>query len=277
VLTGLGALALSGCSSESWKKAVLLGWPEGITPQAERMRNVWTGSVIAAAVIGVLVWGLIFWALIRYRKRGEELPVQTRYNLPIETLYTIVPFLIIAVLFYYTAITQNFVTKETANPDVTVSVNAFKWNWRFAYPNELDQQNRPIETVGSSDQVPVLVVPTGQTIRFVETSEDVIHSFWVPDILFKRDVIPGRQNSFEITVEKPGAYVGRCAELCGTYHAQMNFEMRAVSQEKYQQWVGAKRSGMSTPDALQQIGEPPLSMTTAPFKTSRQSGSAVTR
>ena len=219
-VAGLLVMALAGCSRE---EALRFGWPEGISRQADRMQALWTGSVLAALVVGFLVWGLIFWAVIRYRKRGDAMPVQTRLNLPIEALYTIVPFLIVAVLFYYTAITQVYVNNERNDPDVTVSVVAFKWNWQFVYPKETDADDAPVTTTGSTDEVPILVVPSKKRIRFVETSNDVIHSFWVPALLFKRDVIPGRTNSFEVTIDKEGSYVGRFAELFGTYHSNMNF------------------------------------------------------
>jgi cytochrome c oxidase subunit 2 len=260
--------SLAGCSA---KDAFAFGWPHGgITPQAHRMYDMWIGSTIAALAVGVLVWGLIFWCVVRYRKRGEQMPVQTRYNLPIELVYSIVPFFIIAVLFYYTAITESYVNKEHKNPDATVNVVAFKWNWQFQYPDATLPNGQPVETTGSSDYIPVLVVPTHKRVRFTETSRDVIHSFWVPELLFKRDVFPGKvKNSFEVTVEKEGAYVGRCAELCGTYHSQMNFEMRAVSWGDYQKFLQDKQKGMSTPDALRDIGQAPYATTTHPFNTDR--------
>jgi cytochrome c oxidase subunit 2 len=271
-LLAVAALVLSGCSTE---EVLRFGWPKGITPQAEAMRELWTWSVVAALVVGFFVWGLIFWVVVRYRKRGDALPPQTRYNLPIEIIYTVVPFLIIAVLFYYTAIVESYVTKESKNPDVTVEVVAFKWNWQFVYPEERDAANRPISTVGTSDQIPVLVIPRDQTVRFEETSNDVIHSFWVPEILFKRDVFPGGiPNSFEITATKEGHFVGRCAELCGTYHANMNFEMRVVSQQQYQQYLQARKSGLSNPDALRAIGQEPFATTTHPFDTRRDTRKA---
>src|SRR5262245_9267577 len=177
------------------------------------MFNMWIGSVIAALSVGTFVWLLIFWCVVRYRRRGRELPAQTRYNLPIELIYTVVPFLIISVLFYYTAVVQTDVNRLSANPDVVVNVEAFKWNWKFSYEGVKSSDGQLVYTVGSSDYVPVLVLPTGKTIRFVEHSRDVIHSFWVPDMLFKRDVFPGSiVNQFEVTVIQEGAYVGRCAE-----------------------------------------------------------------
>jgi cytochrome c oxidase subunit 2 len=271
-LLGLAVLVLSGCSPE---ENLRFGWPRGITTQSEQMLDLWIASTIAALVVGVAVWGLIFWCVVRYRKRGDELPAQTRYNLPIEIVYTIVPFLIIAVLFYYTAIVESAVTKESKNPDVTVEVVAFKWNWQFVYPEAKTADERPVTTVGTSDQIPVLVIPKDQNVRFTETSNDVIHSFWVPEILFKRDVFPGGiPNSFEIRPTKTGAFVGRCAELCGTYHANMNFEMRVVSQADYARYLDARQSGMSNPDALRAIGQEPFATTTHPFDTRRNTRQA---
>lgn len=272
---GVGAVAslalLSGC--DVGKTFAGFGWPqEGITPDAHRMYDLWIGSVVAALVVGVLVWGLIFWAVIRYRKRGDELPAQTRYNVPMETVYTVAPFLIISVLFYYTAIIQTDVDRTSKNPDVVVEVVAYKWNWQFNYRDGIGEQARTVaSTLGSSDYIPVLVVPSHEKVRFEETSRDVIHSFWVPELLFKRDVFPGGlRNAFEVTIDREGAYVGRCAELCGTYHSMMNFEMRVVSAEKYDRFLAAKQAGKSTPDALRAIGEAPLATTTTPFETRRQ-------
>jgi cytochrome c oxidase subunit II len=273
VLGLLTTVLLSGCSVERF---FAFGWPTGVSDRAHKMYDIWVGSVVAALAVGVFVWGLIFWCVVRYRKRGDELPPQTRYNMPMEMLYSVVPFLIISVLFYYTAIVQTAVDKEPANPDVTVDVIAFKWNWQFNYRDSLGADKKPVVTTGNADYVPVLVLPTHKTIRFVEHSQDVIHSFWVPDLLFKRDVFPGNvQNSFAVTIDREGPYVGRCAELCGTYHSMMNFELRAVSWDEYQMFIAAKQQGMSTPDALRAAGDKePYATTTKPFDTDRTSRTA---
>jgi cytochrome c oxidase subunit 2 len=261
-------LVLSGCSTPNdafWR----FGWPEGITDQSQEMRRLWTWSVIAALIVGVLVWGLIGWVIIRYRKRGDELPRQTAYNLPLEIVYTIVPFLIIAGLFFFTVRVQDDVQARSDKPDVTIDVNAFKWNWQFVYPQAKAPDGSPVNTVGSSSQVPILVLPTDRTIRIEEASADVIHSFWVPEFLFKLDVIPGnengRNNVFQVTVRKTGAYVGRCAELCGSYHAFMNFEVRAVTPQQYDAYLAARSSGMDTHSALVSIGLPGDAVSTHPF------------
>jgi len=263
----LGSLALTGCDLNNafWR----FGWPSGITEQAQDMRRLWTGSVIAALIVGILVWALIIWAIIRYRKRSDELPRQTAYNLPLEIVYTIIPFVIIAVLFFFTVTVQNKVQERSATPDTTIQVNAFKWNWQFAYPDAPGPDGRPVNTVGNSTEIPILVLPTDEKIRFQVASADVIHSFWVPEFLFKLDVIPGnengRDNVFEVTVREQGAYVGRCAELCGTYHAFMNFEVRAVSPQDYDAYLAARQQGQTTAAALESIGQPGTATVTHPF------------
>jgi cytochrome c oxidase subunit 2 len=277
-----GALVtlLSGCLREVGDAFAGFGWPQGgITDQSQRMYDVWIGAVLAALVVGFFVWGLIFWCLVRYRKRSDELPVQTRFNLPMEVLYTIAPFLVIAVLFYYTAVVQVETEATTPDPDVSIEVVPFKWNWQFNYRDGVGPDAGTIaSTVGSSDQIPVLVLPTGQSIRFELMSQDVIHSFWVPELLFKRDVFPGIvRNEFEVTiqVDKEGHYVGRCAEFCGTYHSMMNFEVRAVAPDTYQDYLAALASGLSQPEALQAVGEDPFATTTEPFETRRTAGGPV--
>jgi len=263
----LGVVTLTGCDLNNgfWR----FGWPAGITDQSQEMRRLWTGSVIAALIVGFLVWGLILYAVFRYRKRGDELPRQTAYNLPLEIVYTIVPFLIIAVLFFFTVVVQDKVKTVSAHPDETVAVHAFKWNWQFVYANTTGPDGQPVNTVGSSTEIPILVLPTDKDIRFELSSSDVIHSFWVPEFLFKLDVIPGedngRNNVFDVTVRKTGAYVGRCAELCGTYHAFMNFEVRSVSPADFDAYIKARESGLSTAQALEKIGQPGHATTTKPL------------
>ena len=281
---GLGGAALlillAGCSVDGVGKAFgHFGWPgKGITLQAHRMYDLWIASTIAALVVGFFVWGLIFWCVIRYRKRGDELPAQTRFNMPMEVLYTVTPVLVVAVLFYYTAIVQTGVDKRSANPDVVVEVVAFKWNWQFNYRDGIGEEADTVaSTIGSSDVIPLLVLPTGKTVRFEETSRDVMHSFWVPEMLFKRDVLPGdARNTFEVTLDREGRYVGRCAELCGSYHAFMQFELVVVSPDQFARFMTAKQAGQSTQDAMGTIGytgDQRFATTTKPFETRRNGAS----
>ena len=118
VVLGGTALLLSGCS---WSEAVGLGWPNGITPEGKLNRELWISCVIASLVVGVIVWALIFWASFAYRKKTDELPKQIRYNLPIEILYTVVPFVIVGGLFYYTARDESKLDQKP-KADMTVQV-----------------------------------------------------------------------------------------------------------------------------------------------------------
>jgi cytochrome c oxidase subunit II len=233
------ALLATGCSGvggrDLYEDSFSLGFPEPVTDRAEDIYELWLGSVAAAAVVGLAVSFLILYAAVRYRRTSDKLPRQVRYNLPIEVLYTVVPFVIIAVLFYYTTITQNVVNdltpEDEGGSDVNIGVVGFQWNWTFNYVDD------DVSVTGIPGQPPQLVLPTDTTIRFTETSPDVIHSFWVPAFLFKRDVIPGRANTFEVTINKEGEYIGRCAELCGEKHAAMNFSVLAVSQDEYESYI----------------------------------------
>ncbi|MHA3705049.1 aa3-type cytochrome oxidase subunit II [Jatrophihabitans sp. YIM 134969] len=289
-LTVLALVTLTGCTTAEFEDKFRFGWPRGVTEQAEKMRVLWTWSGLTALAVGVVVWALIFWCCIVYRRRKgtppEELPRQTKYNLPIEWVYTIVPFFLIIGLFFYTVRTQNFVNRESANPDCTVQVDAFKWNWQFQYLNcggnnsNFAGTETPVNTVGTSDEVPILLVPVNKNVKIIEHSYDVIHSFWVPEFLFKRDVIPhgtndtSKDNTFQFTATKEGSYVGRCAELCGTYHSQMNFEVRVVSMDVYQDYLDALAKlgpddASRQSEALTSVGLAPYSTTTHPFYTDR--------
>lgn len=137
-----------------------------------------------------------------------------------------------------------------------------------------------VETLGSSTEIPILVLPTDTRIEFRVASADVIHSFWVVEFLFKRDVVPNPKenasdNVFQIDkIEREGAFVGRCAEMCGAYHAMMNFEVRAVSPDEFRTYMNERKAGKTTGEALVAIGESPVSTSTVPFNTDRSSREA---
>jgi cytochrome c oxidase subunit II len=320
VTLGALALTLSGCNSS---EVLGLGWPEGITPQAHLNRELWIGSLIAALVVGVIVWGLIFWASAfhRHKKTDTELPRQFGYNMPLELVLTVTPFLIISVLFYFTVVVQERMLHKDPNPEVVIDVTAFQWNWKFGYqkinftdgtftydgadparkaavasrPEGMDKhgeervgavrglnpQDRTylnfdkVETLGTSTEIPVLVLPAGKRIEFQIASADVIHSFWVPEFLFKRDVMPDPKanhtdNVFQISeITKTGAFVGRCAEMCGTYHSMMNFEVRVVAPNDFKAYLQQRNAGKSNAEALVAIDQPPTAVTTHPFDTRR--------
>jgi cytochrome c oxidase subunit 2 len=287
-LVGLVGIGATGCSTD---EVLRFGWPQAVTPQAERMRELWTWSVVAALFVGVIVWGLILWSVVFHRKKSEELPRQTAYNLPLEIVLIVVPTVIVAVLFYFTAITQNYITDKSGKPDVNVDVIAFQWNWEFQYPEHKTEEGNVVSTVGTSGEVPILVLPAHKRIQFTLRSTDVIHSFFVPEFHFKRDVFPmpeknNQDNVFQIDqIDRPGAFVGRCAELCGSYHAVMNFEVRALNEADFDKYIEFRKEVNSktgkpytTAEALSQVncGElcAPLATTTTPFNTDRKAREA---
>jgi cytochrome c oxidase subunit II len=230
----LALFALAGCSSETAGELRRLGLPEPATDEGPTIYNLWIGTWIAAGVIGIGVWAAIGWAALRYKTKHNAMPKQNRYNLPMEVLYTIAPFIVIGVLFYYTILAQNRVTENDGAGDVTVNVVAQKWSWSFNYRSaDNPEVGTDVYEVGTINKTPTLVLPVDQSVRFVLTSHDVIHSFWVPSFYRKLDVIPGKDNTMVMTPTEEGTYRGKCTELCGTYHSAMLFNVRVVSEEEY--------------------------------------------
>lgn len=210
-----------------------------VPPASDRapyMEHLWRGAWIAALALGVIVWGLIGFAAIKWRRRAgdPELPKQTRYHLPLELLYTLVPLLIIGVLFFYTVRTQDRVLAKDSHPQHTIDVVAQKWSWSFNYMEaDNPQVGSVVHTIGTLAEYPDLYLPVNQSVRFNLTSADVDHSFWVPAFYFKMDAIPGHPNTFDLTPTKIGVFDGKCAELCGTYHSKMLFTVHVVSDADY--------------------------------------------
>jgi cytochrome c oxidase subunit 2 len=216
------ALLATGCTGEAakWKRG---GWPEPVTKQGVDVLNLWEGSLLASLIVGGLVLFMIAYSSIVYRRRSDnEIPRQVRYNLPIEVLYTFLPIVVVSVLFYFTAIGENRENEITKDPALQVGVVGFQWSWQFNYASHA------VSITGRPGQPPQLVVPVGEPIHFHLDSPDVIHSFWVVPFLFKRDVIPGHPNEFEVTVTKTGTFAGRCAEYCGLHHDRMLFTVKAL-------------------------------------------------
>jgi cytochrome c oxidase subunit II len=248
---GVGALAvmllaLTGCANDTFTR---MGFPNPVTTQGKIVVSLWQGSWIAGLLVGCVVWGMIVWAVIFHRKRGDKLPPQVRYNMPIEILYTVIPFVLIAVLFYYTAKDENAIDSIPKNPQQTVNVVGFQWSWQFNYPKygvtedgEMWEPNLP----ASQQHLPLLEIPEGETIEFNLTSPDVIHAFWVPEFLFKRDVIPGHPNHFSITADQTGTFTGHCSELCGVYHSRMLFTLKIVTPSQFQTWIAQQKALQST-------------------------------
>jgi cytochrome c oxidase subunit 2 len=241
---------LAGCGA-NLSNGALPSDPD-VTNQTGRIIDLWNGSWIAALVVGVITWGLILWAITVYRKRkgDTKMPVQTRVNLPLELMYTIVPLIMIGVLFSYTARDIAAITDTSEPADVHIQVIGKQWSWDFNYLDEdvhiAGVQAELTGEEGVRDQVPTLYIPVGERIEFTVDSRDVIHSFWIPAFLYKMDAIPGRTNHFQVIPGKIGRYDGKCAELCGEHHAAMLFNVAVVSRANYDAYIQSLRDAGQT-------------------------------
>jgi cytochrome c oxidase subunit 2 len=245
LLGGLAAAVLAvvagGCGGSGTPR---FGMPDPATRAEHSTLHLWQGVFITAIVVGALVWGLIIWSILRYRKKpgDTELPPQTRYHIPLEISYTVIPVVIVAVIFFFVVRVENKVDHTVSNPAVTVRVEGFQWGWRFTY---LAPDGSTIGTpiVGNQDQNPILTLPVGETVELILVSDDVDHSFYVPGFLFKRDLIPGVGNTVDLYIEHAGLFQGHCAEFCGLHHADMNFRVNAVDKGRFQPQLASASGG----------------------------------
>ena len=245
------ALILAGCS-QAQLQGFLPAEP-GTTNHVDRIIGLWVTSWIVLLVVGVIVWGLIIWASVAYsRRKGQTgLPVQLRYNMPIEIFYTVVPFILVIGFFAFTARDQSAIEEPTADPDVTIDVYAKRWAWDFNYVDQDDEddsvyyQGVQAQELGDGNvdeaALPVLYLPVGKTVEIELQSRDVAHSFFVVDFLYKKDTIPGKTNFMYFTPEKEGTFRGKCAELCGEYHSLMLFDVKVVSEAEYEDYLETLR------------------------------------
>jgi cytochrome c oxidase subunit 2 len=212
-------LAAAGCT------------PQSVTEQGQAIYNLYNLFMYIAAVVFVVVSGLVIWSVIRYRRRDDELPTQTHGNNRLELTWTVIPTVIVLFLFVVTIQAQDKVLDSSGDADVNVTVTAFQWSYRFTY------EGTGAEVLGSPETIPELVVPVGQRVRVRLLSADVIHTFYVPQTLFKRQAIPGTVNEFDLTFEKEGLYHGQCTQFCGLQHTDMTYRVRVVNQGQYQTWL----------------------------------------
>lgn len=253
ILGAVGALTLAGCSTEQAARGWMPGYSDGqVTNMTERITNLWVGSWAAALAVGVLVWGLIIWAVVVYRKRRDDdvLPVQLRYHVPLEVMYTVVPILMIAVLFIYTARDISAIEDTSAEPDVVVEVYGKQWSWDFNYiDDEVWDSSIHVDDIGAPgnpDELPTLYLPVDERVEFHLRSRDVIHSFWVPAFLYKKDMVPGQLNTFQVVPTRIGVYAGKCAEFCGEHHSGMLFNVAVVSRADYDAHIAQLRAAGQT-------------------------------
>jgi cytochrome c oxidase subunit 2 len=207
------------------------------TVEADRVQGLYNVFLVAAAAIFVLVAGLIGWNIVRYRARDDDsLPVQTNSNLALELIWWALPTLLVIGLFVASAVVLN--TNDARHPGtpLRIRVEGFQWQWRFTY---LESK---VQVTGVPGSPPELVLPVGSTIDFELVSDDVVHAFFIPSFLVKRDNVPGVDNHLQLTINQAGTYSGQCAEFCGLLHDQMLFSIRAVSQSDFAAWLATQRA-----------------------------------
>jgi len=255
MLAGLVVLT-AGCQSNAFTRQGLL---VPVTKQGQVILHMWQGSWIAAWAVGIVVWGGILWAIIFHRKRGNQLPHQVRYNLPIEILYTVLPFIMVGVLFYFTARDENYIDRLPGphQAHLVVDVTGFQWSWEFQYPqykvpgasgalNVVTETGAMWNPTAPVQNLPLLVIPEHEIVQFNLTSIDVIHAFWIVPFEFKRDVIPGFANHFAVTAIRTGTFIGRCSELCGVYHSRMLFKVKIVTPAQFKDWIHRQQALQSS-------------------------------
>jgi cytochrome c oxidase subunit II len=250
-----GALVLTGCSPEVEK-----GWlptERGTTSNTDRIMDLWVNSWIAALVVGIITWGLIVWCLVAYRRRKGTVgfPRQTSFNLPLEVFYLTIPLFMVVVFFYFTDRDQQAIDNRSEPADVVVDVRGKQWAWDFNYKagdvieedvHEAGVQAHLTGNTIDKEQLPTLYLPVNKSVDLELNARDVIHSFWVPAFLQKRDMIPGKTNYIRFTPTKEGTYDGKCAELCGEYHSEMLFRVKVVSESEFQAHMDDLREAGNT-------------------------------
>lgn len=221
LVAGALALGLAACA------------PAPVTAEGGDIKALYDIFLWVAAGVFLLVAGLIGWSIVRYRATDDpDLPPQTEANVRLELLWWALPTILVIGLFILTAGVLNRVDARSDDGEsLVVRVTGFQWQWRFDY------EESGATIIGLPDTIPEAVVPVGERITFVLESPDVQHAFWVPQFLMKRDVVPGRQNQVDVTIDEEGTYTGVCAEFCGLLHADMTFRIRAVSPDAFATWL----------------------------------------
>lgn len=207
--------------------------PQPVTEQGRATKGLYDTFTLIAAVIFTVVAALIAFSIVRFRKKegDDALPEQFHTNTKLEILWFAIPQLIVIGLFVGSVMVLNETDRVRDETDVTVEVTSFQWGWRFTY------EGTGVTIDSLPDDRAAIVVPVDRTIAFNLESEDVIHSFYVPEFFVKRDVVPGRTNKLEVVVEEEGTYTGRCAEFCGLLHDSMDFTIEAVDIATFESWL----------------------------------------
>lgn len=241
-----------------------LNMTEGVTDISQKVYGLHMTILIICAIIGLLVFGVMFWAIIHHRKSKGAQAAQFHESTRVEILWTLIPFVILIAMAV--PATRTLVAMEDASQsDLTVQVTGSQWKWHYRYFDEgvefysllatLPQQIEGRVAKGKNYLLEVdqpLVLPTDRKIRFLITSDDVIHSWWVPAFAVKKDAIPGFINEAWTRINEPGLYRGQCAELCGKDHGFMPIVVDARSPEEFDGWLAQARASQAEAKAAEQ-------------------------
>jgi cytochrome c oxidase subunit 2 len=229
-------------------------------PHTTQAKEVfWLYNVVLAmgAIVFVGVEGFIVYSIVRYRRRDDRLPTQVHGNNLVELIWTAIPTVIVLILFVLSTFTLNSISAHS-DPGVSIEVEGKQWAWVFHYLDADKDPTNDVVVSGGSLEPPVMVVPVGEPVLLTLISHDVIHSFYVPAFLVKRDVIPTGDrppNQLEFTVSEVGIYSGQCAEFCGDLHARMTFKVQAMKRADYEAWFAAVQSSQTPAPSVAAAGE----------------------
>ncbi|MBR9858838.1 MAG: cytochrome c oxidase subunit II [Gammaproteobacteria bacterium] len=241
-----------------------LNMTEGVTDISQKVYGLHMTILIICAIIGLLVFGVMFWAIIHHRKSKGARAAQFHESTKVEILWTLIPFVILIAMAV--PATRTLVAMEDASEsDLTVQITGSQWKWHYRYFDEgvefysllatLPQQIQGRVAKGDNYLLEVdypLVLPTDRKIRFLITSDDVIHSWWMPAFAVKKDAIPGFINEAWTRINQPGLYRGQCAELCGKDHGFMPIVVDARSPEEFDGWLAQLRTEQAEAKAAEQ-------------------------
>lgn len=249
-----GGIALSSATTLlAWSTGaqadLALNMPRGVTAISHEVYDLHMLIFWICVAIGLVVFGVMFWSIYHHRKSRGAVPAQFHESTLVEVVWTVIPMLIL--IGMAVPATKTLVRMaDASDAELTIQVTGYQWRWQYDYLNEgvkffstlstPQAQIRDVATKGEHYLLEVdnpLVVPVGKKVRLLTTAADVIHSWWVPDLGWKRDAIPGFINENWTLIEKPGIYRGQCAELCGKDHGFMPVVVKAVPEAEFQRWL----------------------------------------
>ena len=221
--------------------------PEPHTTEAKQVFWLYNVILVMGGIVFVAVEGFIVYSVLRYRRRDDRLPTQIHGNNLVELIWTAIPTVIVLILFVLSTLTLNSVSQAASHPGVTIEVEGKQWSWVFHYLDDDADATNDVVVSGTGLSGLVMAVPVAEPVKLILVSNDVIHSFYVPAFLVKRDVVPlpeGKSpNTLEFTVSEKGTYRGQCAEFCGDLHADMTFSVQAMSRADFDKWIATYKAG----------------------------------